>query len=217
MNATVLLLEDDLLLGETLTDLLEEEGYGVRLCRNGQEALDATYEKRYDLYLLDINVPQIDGITLLTELRDANDTTPAIFLTSYTEKGKRQEGFSSGADDYISKPFDNDELLWRIEALLRRSGRRGPCDGRLCHDAEHHTVLLEGEALVLTRKEYDLLVLLMQHSGKTVTKAMIESVLWTSGEEASEGAVRVYINRIKQLIGGEMIENIRGVGYRLVS
>ena len=78
-------------------------------------------------------------------------------------------------------------------------------------------VLLDGRGLELTRKEYILLVLLMQHSGKTVTKAMIESVLWTSGEEASDGALRVYINRIKQLIGAEMIENIRGVGYRLVS
>ena len=217
MNAAVLLLEDDLLLGETLTDLLEEEGFEVRLCRNGQEALDATYGKRYDLYLLDINVPQIDGITLLSELRDADDATPAIFLTSYTEKAKRQEGFSCGADDYITKPFDNDELLWRIEALLRRSGKREPCNGRLCLDAEHHTILLDGLALELTRKEHDLLVLLMQHTGKTVTKPMIESVLWSSGEEASEGAVRVYINRIKQLIGSEMIENIRGVGYRLVS
>lgn len=217
MYASVLLLEDDLLLGETLTDLLEEEGYEVRLCRNGQEALDATYGKRYDLYLLDINVPQIDGITLLSELRDADDATPAIFLTSYTEKAKRQEGFSSGADDYITKPFDNDELLWRIEALLRRSGRCEPGNGRLYLDGEHRTVLFDGEALELTRKEYELLVLLMKHTGKTVTKAMIESVLWPSGEEASEGAVRVYINRIKQLIGSEMIENIRGVGYRLVS
>jgi len=218
MNASLLLLEDDLLLGETLTDLLEEEGYEVRLCRNGQEALDATFSANYDLYLLDINVPQIDGVTLLSELRDADDTTPAIFLTSYTEKSKRQEGFSSGADDYITKPFDNDELLWRIEALLRRSGKvSSPCAGRLCLDSEHQMVLFDGEPLELTRKEYVLLVLLMQHKGKTVTKAMIESVLWTSGEETSDGAMRVYINRIKQLIGAEMIENIRGVGYRLVS
>jgi DNA-binding response OmpR family regulator len=218
MYASVLLLEDDLLLGETLSDLLEDEGYEVRLCRNGQEALDATYGGSFDLYLLDINVPQIDGITLLSELRDAEDKTPAIFLTSHSEKTKRREGFSIGADDYITKPFDNDELLWRMQALLRRSGvDRSPCVGRLCHDSEHHAVLLDGNPLELTRKEYDLLTLLMQHSGKTVTKAMIEGVLWSADEEASEGAVRVYINRIKQLIGAGMVENIRGVGYRLVS
>jgi len=214
----LLLLEDDLLLGETLSDLLEDEGYRVRLCRNGQEALDATFEEIFDLYLLDINVPQVDGLTLLSELRSAADTTPAIFLTSHTEKTKRKEGFVAGADDYLTKPFDNDELLWRINALLRRSGRlEGLCSGRLCHDAEHHTVLFDGSPLELTRKEYDLLTLLMRHCNKTVTKTMIEGVLWSAGETGSEGAVRVYINRIKQLIGAEMIENIRGVGYRLVS
>ena len=215
MHAHILLLEDDLLMGETIGDLLEEEGYCVRICRNGQEALDATYEMSYDLYLFDINVPQIDGLTLLGELREAEDATPAIFLTSHTEKTKRKDGFSSGADDYITKPFDNDELLWRIEAVLRRSGGI-PQNGRLSLDREHHTVFLEGAPLELTRKEYELLVLLMRHQGKTVTKAMIESVLWSPGETASEGAVRVYINRIKQFIGTEMIENVRGVGYRLV-
>lgn len=217
MRASVLLLEDDVLLGETLTDLLEEEGFAVRHCRNGQEALDATYEGTFDLYLLDINVPLIDGVTLLAELRAAEDRTPAIFLTSHTEKTKRKEGFSSGADDYLVKPFDNDELLWRMEAVLRRSGKNGPCGGRLCHDPEHHTVALDGQPLELTKKEYDLLVLLMRHQGKTVTKPMIEGVLWSAGEEPSDGALRVYINRIKQMIGTEMIENIRGVGYRLVS
>lgn len=217
MTAKILLLEDDLLLGETLTDLLEEEGYAVELCRNGQEALDATFAQRYDLYLLDINVPQIDGITLLNELRSADDRTPAVFLTSYNEKSSRKAGFESGADDYITKPFDNDELLWRLQALLRRSGKGEPCGGRLCVDREHRTVLLDGAALTLTNKEFELLALLVEHVGKTVTKSMIEQVLWPRGEEGSEGALRVYINRIKQMIGPETVENIRGVGYRLVS
>ncbi len=217
MKASILLLEDDLLLGETLADLLEEEGYRVVLCRNGQAALDRTYGERFDLYLLDINVPQIDGVTLLHSLRRAEDATPAIFLTSYAQKQKRKEGFESGGDDYITKPFDNDELLWRIEALLRRSGVLQPCRGGLCIDEEHQMILHDGAALELTKKEYDLLYLLIRHHGKTVTKAMIEEVLWPGAEEASEGALRVYINRLKHLIGGEKIENIRGVGYRLVS
>lgn len=216
MKISVLLLEDDRLLGETIVDLLEEEGFVVNLCRNGQEALNATYHSRYDLYLLDINVPQIDGVTLLQELRGADDTTPAIFLTSYTEKTKRQEGFESGADDYITKPFDNDELLWRIQAVLRRCGVMTPCSGALCIDEEHRTISLENEVLELTKKEYDLLALLMRHRGKTVTKLMIEEVLWPGADEASEGALRVYVNRIKHLIGAKHIENIRGVGYRLV-
>lgn len=217
MALSVLVLEDDLLLGETLTDLLEVEGYTVTHCRNGQEALDATFNQPFDLYLLDINVPGIDGVTLLSELRRADDTTPALFLTSHGEKEKRRAGFASGADDYVTKPFDNDELLWRIEAVLRRSGKGGPCSGRLCLDREHHTVMLDGMPLDLSVKEYALLTLLMEHAGKTVTKAMIEDVLWNGEDTVSDGALRVYINRIKHLIGAEMIENVRGVGYRLVS
>ncbi len=216
VSATVLLLEDDLLLGETIVDLLEEEGYGVHHCRHGQEALDATYDTRFDLYLLDINVPQIDGVSLLRELRQAEDMTPAIFLTSYSQKEKRFEGFESGGDDYITKPFDNDELLWRIRALLRRSGVNTPCNGNLCIDEEHATILMDGTPLELTKKEYDLLRLLLRHQGKTVTKAMIAEVLWPGADEGSEGALRVYVNRIKHLIGAEHIENIRGIGYRLV-
>lgn len=217
MPARILVLEDDLLLGETIADLLEEAEYDVVLCRHGQEALDATYASRFDLYLLDINVPQIDGITLLQELRGSDDATPAIFLTSYSQKSKRREGFESGADDYIVKPFDNDELLWRITALLRRSGAVLPCDGGLCLDETEQTVSKEGAVLNLTRKEYELLALLIRHRGKTVTKLMIEEVLWPGADEPSEGALRVYVNRIKHLIGAERIENIRGVGYRLVS
>lgn len=217
VRASLLLLEDDLLLGETLVDFMEEEGYKVQLCRNGKEALEATFLNRYDLYIFDINVPMINGIALLGELRDAEDTTPAIFLTSHTEKAKRHAGFESGADDYITKPFDNDELLWRIEAVLRRSSKlEQPCSGRFCIDETHHMVMLDGTALALTHKEYDLLKLLIEHSGKTVTKTMIAQVLWAAGETGSDGALRVYINRIKRLIGAGMIENVRGVGYRLV-
>ncbi len=213
----ILLLEDDLLFGETLTDLLEDEGYEVAHSPNGQSALDATYENKFDLYLLDINVPLINGISLLQELRDADDNTPAIFLTSHKDKETLERGFLSGADDYLTKPFDNDELLLRLKALLKRSVKdEVKCVKELCHDATHKRILYKKQELELSRKEYELLLLLMQHSPSAVPKEMILDELWSSSDGGSDGAIRVYINRIKHLLPEITIQNVRGIGYKLV-
>lgn len=213
----ILLLEDDELFGESLVDLLEEEGYELTHCRNGQDALDATFEKQFDLYLLDINVPLLDGLTLLRELRGADDMTPAIYITSHTDKQSLEQGFEFGADDYLKKPFDMDELLLRIRALLRRSrGKEKLAVGKLLLDDAHKNITCDGEALNLSQKEYLLLALLMRHAGQTVTKEMIFEALWSSAEPVSDGAMRVYVNRLKSELGSEMIQNVRGVGYRLV-
>ena len=218
MSIKILLLEDDLLFAETLTDLLEDENFDIVHTPNGQEALDIIYENKFDLYLLDINVPLINGITLLSELRDANDNTPAIFLTSHKDKEMLKEGFVSGADDYITKPFDNDELLFRINALVRRNKpKQNECVEKLCHDEIHHRIFYDKQELELSKKEYQLLLLLMSHVNAPVPKELIIDALWSSGESGSDGAVRVYINRIKQLLPDLKVENIRGIGYKLVS
>lgn len=214
----ILLLEDDLLFGETIVDLLEEEGYTLSHCSNGQDALDMTFEEKFDLYLLDINVPLISGLTLLKDLRDANDNTPAIFLTSHTEKDVLEKGFLSGCDDYITKPFNMHELLLRIKALLRRTKKDEPtCVGKLCHDKLHKTIRYKDKELELSQKEYGLLVLLMKHYKETVPKELILDELWNSSAGGSDGAVRVYVTKLKQLLPEVKIENIRGIGYRLVS
>ena len=216
--ANILLLEDDLLLGETLEDLLDEEGYLLTWCKNGQEALDASYSDKFDLYIFDINVPLINGLTLLNELRAADDFTPAIYLTSHQEKSVMQEGFANGADDFIKKPFDSDELLLRIKALLRRSGGRPKaCTGTLCIDRDRHMIYENKKELSLSRKEYALLALFIDNTGKTVSKEMIIDALWSSDEGVSDGAIRVYINRLKQELSSVEIQNVRGIGYRLVS
>lgn len=218
MNAKILLLEDDLLFGDSLQDFLEEEGMEVHLCRNGQDAIEMTYERQFDLYLFDINVPLLNGLDLLRELREADDLTPAIYLTSHQDKETMTEGFGNGADDYLKKPFDMDELLLRIMALLRRiKGKPTFCVGTLCMDEEHKTVKLDGKLLTLTVKESQLLALLMRHADKVVTKEMIIAELWSASESVSSGAIRVYINRLKNDLSAHTIENIRGVGYRLVS
>jgi len=218
VSIKILLLEDDLLFGESLTDLLEDASYEVVYCPNGQDALDATFAERFDLYLLDINVPLLNGISLLSELRGAEDTTPAIFLTSHREKSMLEKGFLSGCDDYLKKPFDNEELLFRIEAILKRTQKiQAKNIGFLSYDALHKQIFYKDIALELSKKEYELLLLLMQHADATVPKELIIEKLWSVSEGGSTGAIRVYINRLKQLLPEMRIENIRGVGYKLVS
>ena len=214
----ILLLEDDLLLGETLEDLLDEEGYTLTWCKNGQEALDASFSAKFDLYIFDINVPLINGLTLLSELRSADDMTPAIYLTSHQEKSVMQEGFKNGADDFVKKPFDSDELLLRIAALLRRSlGRKDTCNGTLCIDSDRSVIYENSVELTLSKKEYTLLSLFIESAGKTVSKEMIIDALWPHNASVSDGSIRVLINRLKQELSAVEIQNIRGIGYRLVS
>ena len=213
----VLLLEDDLLFGETLVDLLEENDFEVTHVPNGQSAIDATFEQKFHIYILDINVPLIDGVTVLKELRDAKDSTPTIFLTSHKDKEMLTRGFMSGADDYITKPFDSDELILRLRALLRRCKSSNiECIELLCHDEIHQRIIYDNIELDLSKKEYDLLLLLMKHVNNTVPKELICDELWSVSQTRSDGAIRVYINRIKQLLPQMTIENIRGIGYKLV-
>jgi len=214
----VLLLEDDLLFGETLCDLLEEEGYEVVHVRNGQVALDTVFDNKFDIYLLDINVPLIDGITLLDELRQANDSTPTIFLTSHKDKEILKKSFKSGADDFLTKPFDNDELLLRVQALLRRMKKDiKECVSLLCHDELHKRFFYDKVEIELSKKEYELLCVLVTHVDNPVPKELIINELWHNSESGSDGAIRVYINRLKHLLPQMKIENIRGIGYKLVS
>ncbi len=218
MSNNLLLLEDDILFAETLSDLLEEEGFNVSHSANGQSLLDATFNSKFDIYLLDINVPIIDGITALKDLRESGDDTPAIFLTSHKDKEMLSKGFLSGGDDYITKPFDTDELLLRINALLRRNKPlKTESIGLLYHDELHKSILYDNKVLELSSKEYLLLLLLMRHINNTVPKELIINELWSTSQSGSSGAIRVYINRIKQLLPEFEIQNVRGVGYKLVS
>ncbi|HFB53714.1 MAG TPA: response regulator transcription factor [Sulfurimonas autotrophica] len=218
VSIKILLLEDDLLFGETIVDLLEDEGYTVEHFANGQDALDATFREKFDLYLLDINVPLINGLSLLKELREAEDTTPTIFLTSRKDKESLEEGFLNGGDDYITKPFDMDEMLLRIKAVLRRSKKdEANCIDDFCYDELHKTIRYKGKVLELSQKEYGLLLLFIKHINETLPKELIIDELWSSAEGGSDGVVRVYVNRLKQLLPELNIENVRGIGYRLVS
>lgn len=211
----ILLAEDDKLLAESLDDFLGEHGFAIVHEPNGQSALERTFSEKFDLYLLDINIPLIDGITLLGELREVGDCTPAIFLTSHKDKEYLQNAFNGGGDDYITKPFDADELLLRIQALLKRSNGSQKKYG-LVNDTLHKRIVYQEQELDLSAKEYELMALFMQHANKTIPKELILQKLWSSENGGSEGAIRVYVNRIKTLVPNIEIQNIRGVGYKLV-
>ena len=214
----ILVLEDDELFASTLEDFLSEEGFAVDLAFNGEECLDLNYEKKYDLYIFDINVPKINGLDLLKQLKSAGDETPTIFLTSYKDKDTLQQGFLNGCDDYLRKPVDLDELILRIKALLKRNKKQFEIvtlSPTLSFNPETKRVLENGVDLNLSVKIADLLELFIENKGSIVTKEMIISKLWNVDQEYSEGSIRVYINHIKKLLGKESIRNIKGIGYKI--
>lgn len=213
MSAKLLLLEDDQLFNETLQDFLEEEGYGVDTVLDPYSALDHTYEKNYDLYLFDVNLPYESGFDLLSRLRQSGDTTPVIFLTSREDRASLREGFGVGGDDYLKKPVDLEELALRIEAILRRQVRREEVDlGSYRFDIRNRQLYRGSEEVPLGQKSALLLLVLLEAQGKTVPLEEIKRRLWSTAEEASSGSLRVYITQLKKYFPVQ-IRNERGVGY----
>ncbi len=217
MAISILVVEDDKLFNETLCDFLEECGYETVGVKDARSAIEKSYYNRFDIYIFDINLPFESGLTLLKSLRESGDTTPAIMLTSRDDKASLIEGFSLGADDYLKKPVDLDELELRIKALLNRvcGGINRYEVGNCIVDVSNHKVICDGKSIELGRKVFELLLLLLKANGKVVPLETIINRLWSRAEESSYGAVRVYITKLKKIFG-DRIENIRGVGYRLI-
>ncbi len=218
MSTKILLLEDDLLFCESLEDFLEEEGFEVVSSHNPNQALEHTYETKFDLYLLDINLPIMSGLEFLDSLRQSGDETPAIFLTSYQDKEVMKEGFLKGCDDYLKKPVDLEELYLRILSLMKRvKGSTIQCIDDICIDIEQKRLYKDNVELDVSLREFELLALFVKNKGSVVSKEMIIDNLWPHSEEGSEGAIRVYINRLKKILGSERLINVRGVGYKYES
>jgi len=217
---TILLLEDDELFSLSLIDYLEEFGeFNVTHVNNSQKLLELTYENRYDLYLLDINLPDISGLDLLKELRVSSDETPAIFLTSYKDKETLKDGFKSGADDFLTKPFDMDELVLRVNSLIKRFKKHSVVSvGNLEFNFDNKTVKKDGIIIKFSLKALNLFELFYQNNHSIVSKEMIINKLWNVNEEYSEGSIRVYVNNIKKLFGNEdifNISNLKNIGYKI--
>jgi len=213
----ILLLEDDEILAETLIELLIGEGFEVVHAVDGELALDATFTQSFDLFLLDVNVPVISGFDLLKSLRDSSDVTPAIFITSLSDVASLSKGFDAGADDYIKKPFDFDELLVRINALIRKSYHTYANEIKV--DSFRFVIekneLYDGaNFIVLSPYELQITKLLFQNMDRTLEKELIFQGL-SHGGEVSEGALRVHINKLRKI--GLPITTLKGIGYRLAS
>lgn len=218
MSAKILLLEDDLSLSEIVEEYLSDEGYDVTLVSDAQEALNFAYEKHFDLWIFDVKVPLGDGFSLLKELREAGKDTPAIFLTSLNTSMDFKEGFDSGCDDYIKKPFELVELSIRIENLLKRSFAHKnevyeDLGGGFKFFLKSQLLYKDNTLHPLPSKEIKLLALLLQNKNNFVSVDRIYEEIWDYDEEPSELSLRVYVKNLRKILGKDVIVNQRGKGY----
>ena len=212
----LLLVEDDKMLGGTLKKALENHAYGVDWVQDGEAALLSIESLPFVAVVLDVNLPKLSGIEVLRAIRTQKNRIPVLLLTARDTALQKVEGLDSGADDYLVKPFDLNELLARLRALIRRSeGRTEPslqC-GDVILDPAAKLVRKEGVALMMTAKEFRILKLLMERAGKFVTKPDIEYSLYSAEEAAESNTVEVSIYSLRKKLGSEFIKTIRGVGY----
>ncbi|HEY0720816.1 MAG TPA: response regulator [Gammaproteobacteria bacterium] len=212
----VLLVEDDALLGDGLRAGLAQDGYTVDWLREGNSAEAALRSESYDLAVLDINLPGRSGLQLLKDLRSSGNALPVLLLTARDTIADRVAGLDSGADDYLVKPFDLDELLARLRALLRRRGGRATPElrhGDLLLDPAAHSVTLAGAPVEISPREFAVLQLLLENRGKVLSRSRLEEGLYSWQSEVESNAVEVYIHHLRKKLGQSLIRTIRGAGY----
>lgn len=214
----VLLAEDDLMIGEIFSEALTEEAYTVDWVKDGSQALLALKTTEYDIILLDLGLPKVDGMNVLHTLRGAKIDTPVLILTARDAVDDRIRGLDGGADDYVIKPFELGEVLARMRSLIRR--HQGKADnlltvGKLSLDIAKKRVSLDGDALDLTAKEYMLLTVFMTHADKVLSKSELEDKLYGWGMEVESNAVEFLIYNLRKKIGSSYIKNMRGLGWYL--
>ena len=211
----ILLVEDDLILGESLKELLEYENFIVIWVKDGSQALTETYDDKFNLFLFDVDIPFINGFDLLKELRQSGDETPCIFLTAKVGIDSLSTGFDVGADDYIKKPFDTDELIIRINTQIKKSFNTHSDTinyGDIIYNIENKIISKNEKQILLSPTELKLFELFIKNIDKTISK---EDILYYlhDGEEGSEAVLRVQVSKLKKL--GLRIINQRAVGYKL--
>lgn len=219
VEARVLLAEDDRGVRESLERALRFEGFEVVTAADGRRALDLARSDNVDVLVLDVMMPEFDGLEVTRRLRASGSRLPILMLTARTEVSDRVAGLEAGADDYLTKPFALDELLARIRALLRRSGvtgHRGILQvADLVLDPAARRVTRDGRAVELTKTEFDLLELLMLNEGVVLSRDVIYERVWGLDSETSSNSIDVYVGYLRRKLGDEprLIHTVRGVGY----
>ncbi len=214
----LLLIEDDVMIGEGVRQGLREEGFTLDWVREGNAAERALRNNVYDGVLLDLGLPKKDGLEVLRSLRRRGERIPVLVITARDSVSSRIEGLDSGADDYITKPFDLDELAARVRAVLRRHSGHAESIiqiGPLTLNAATHEALLEGRALSLSPNEFALLEVFTTRPGIVFSRAQLEEKLYGWGQEVESNTVEVYIHNLRKKLGQGFIKNIRGVGYTI--
>ncbi|UTW61184.1 response regulator transcription factor [bacterium SCSIO 12741] len=225
----ILLVEDDNSLGFVIKDNLEEQGYKVKLVRDGQAGFEAFYQQAYDLCLLDVMLPKKDGFRLATEIRNLNQNVPIIFLTAKSMMEDKIQGFSSGGDDYLTKPFAIEELLARMEAVLKRTQKRPDQRtqtiskesyplGEITFNYKNLSLATPSGERSLTRKEADLLRLLCIHQNQVLEREVALKLIWGENDYFLGRSMDVFITRLRKYLADDKrieIQNVHGVGFRL--
>lgn len=223
-SKSILLVEDDPNLGMVLNDFLKMEGFNVTLARDGEKGLEAFTSSKYDLCLLDCMMPKMDGFTLATKIRKSNQDIPIIFLTAKSLKEDKLKGFDLGGDDYITKPFDEDELVRRVNAVLKRSNSTPELTeqifklGGFVYDHSNLTLSLEGKVSRITQKEGEVLFLLLQSKNNVLRREDILVKVWGENDYFMGRSLDVFITKLRKHLKSDAkikIENVHGVGFIL--
>lgn len=218
-KATLMLLEDDPNLSESVSEYLEDHGYSVTCVYTASEAEDTLYEHKFDLLLLDVNVPDGNGFSLLKNSRKDGNVTPAIFITSRNAMSDVEEGFQSGGDDYLRKPFELKELLLRVQTILKRNFFHNPTEQidlgeGITYDIDNQSLKIGGKEQSLQNKEHKLLKLFIQHKGELLSHETIMEYLWDYDETPSDGSLRTYIKTLRKHLGKDRIVSHKRLGYQ---
>ncbi len=214
----ILLVEDEPQLRSQLKSGLQEAGYAVEEADNGRDAQFMGDTEDFDAVVLDLGLPQVDGLTVLKRWRDAGRRMPVLILTARDGWHEKVAGIDAGADDYLTKPFHREELLARLRALIRRAGGLASsvlsC-GALALDTRSSRVTLDGQAVTLTSHEYKLLAYLMHRPGAVVSRTELTEHLYTQDFERDSNTIEVFVARLRKKLPGVSLETVRGLGYRL--
>lgn len=214
----ILLIEDDPLIAQGIQDALKRQAYPVEWIADGQHALHAALDNPFDLIILDLGLPNLDGLDVLNKLRQKQNTTPVIILSARDSTQNRIEGLNAGADDYLVKPFDVEELFARIRAIERRASGAATNHiqwGDLVLDLQGLCIRYKSQIIALQRREFSLIKKLMEHPKQVFTREQLEEALYGWTSDIGSNTIDVHVHSIRKKLYPEVIKTLRGVGYRI--